>query len=65
MSYCVQKYDMEKKAWKNLYISREEKTATKLLSDLMELRTTGRYRIIVIKCTHPAKDSIKEILSRH
>jgi hypothetical protein len=65
MSYYVQKYDRKDGAWKNLYISRKKKTATKLLSDLMELRSIGRYRVVVVKCTHPAKDSIKEILSRH
>ncbi|MBA7481042.1 hypothetical protein ES707_16510 [subsurface metagenome] len=45
MSYCVQKYDMEKKAWKIIYIFNKKKTATGLLKDLIKEYPGARYRV--------------------
>jgi len=45
MSYCVKKYDMEKGAWKTIYISSKKETATGLLKDLIKEHPGARYRV--------------------
>ncbi|MBA7525428.1 hypothetical protein ES705_17579 [subsurface metagenome] len=45
ISYAVQRYDLEMKAWKIIYIFNKKKKATELLKDLIKEHPGARYRV--------------------